>query len=169
MYFVAFTISSFFSEPLYHPFMFSLFLIGPSFPTLALQANFVMWRSASWIRGSDPTILNFVPGNREGVPLHLCWLCADFGCVGFLLSKFLCVEYNYLPRCSITYLMLKIIFISLKLWFVLVTKEFKLSTLKICPISWLTKERMKQGLIWPLILKKNLSYHLMAILDTEIG
>ena len=32
--------------------------------------SFVMWGFASWIRGSDPAILTFVPGNSDGVPLY---------------------------------------------------------------------------------------------------
>ena len=32
--------------------------------------SFMMWGSASWIRGSDLAMLTFEPGNRDGVPLH---------------------------------------------------------------------------------------------------
>ena len=47
-----------------------IFLFGPYYPKFQLHSELVMWGSASWIRGSGPAMLTFVPGNRDGVPLH---------------------------------------------------------------------------------------------------
>ena len=52
-----------------------IFSFGPSLSYIrASIASFVMWGSASWIRGSDPAIWTFVPGKHDEVPLQVLWL-----------------------------------------------------------------------------------------------
>ena len=45
---------------------------GPSLSYIwASFASFVMWASASWIRGSDLAILTFVPENHDVVCMYV--------------------------------------------------------------------------------------------------
>ena len=60
-------------------FIYYYYYFGPSLSyILASIASFTMWGSASWIRGSDPVIWTFVPGNHDEVPmLRPLWTIDD--------------------------------------------------------------------------------------------